>query len=273
MKHQWKMLALVGALVIAGCTDSPGTPTTPALESGRVPAAIAVPKIRGSEAGTFEFNADGTRHLVLSEDPIAGGNNCYDVCDSSGGSTDPAASSDPEAAAAALSILISYTEAHFERDIFKGHTEMTYVGADHASQEMSLTTARQDGSTLGSAKFSSSKIWPVPQLAAQGLVTDGSMFAPQCDGRGTAVTQHNISISAMSRTYGVGGPSQSGMMYQAKCQQVTDGAAGGTQASDATVGYTPTGGLRICQRLDHYSSSGEYIYTETLYCYDTYNAT
>jgi len=266
------MLALGGGLAISGCTDRPAAPTAPSLEPATVPATIAVPSIRGSEAGSFTFDADGTRRLVLNDDPIAGGDNCYDVCDGDGGSQDPAGGSNPgNEEIATPSIIAAYTEAHFERDIFKGHAEMTYQFADHASQEMTIMTARTDGSTLGSGKFSSGKIWPLPQLVAQGLITDGSIFAPQCDGRGTAISLHSISISAASRTYGLSGTSQSPMMYQAKCQTTTAESGGGTVRPE-TAGYTPTGGLRICYRLDHYSSRGEYIYTETLYCYDTYNA-
>jgi hypothetical protein len=59
------------------------------------------------------------------------------------------------------------------------------------------------------------------------------------------------------------------MMYQSKCQPTTDS---NTRTRDDVVGFTATG-LRICHRLLHYSSDGEYLYTETLYCYDTYNAT
>jgi len=235
-----------------------------------VPATIVVPIIRGSEAGGFEFDAEGIRRLVQPDDPHSG-ENCFDICDGGGGTTDPGGT-DPstDTGIPTPTILAAYTEAHFERDIFKGHAEMTYQFADHASQDMTLMTARQDGSTLGSMKFSSGKIWPLPQLSAQGLITEGSIFGPQCDGRGTAVSQHAISITAASRTYGVSGPSQSPMMYQSKCQPVSES---GGQTRTETAGYTPTGGLRICYRLDHYSSEGQYIYTETLYCYDTYNAT
>lgn len=35
--------------------------------------------IRGSEAGRFEIDALGTRQYVRSDDPISGGDNCYDV--------------------------------------------------------------------------------------------------------------------------------------------------------------------------------------------------
>lgn len=269
MKHLWMMLALGGALGVAGCTDSPATPTSPTLALAQVPASITVPKIRGSGAGKFEFNADGTRQYVESDDPITRGENCYDICEGGAGSEDPESGSTTDDLPSPT-IVAAYTEAHFERDIFKGHSEMTYQFADHASQEMTLTTARMDGSTLGSQKFSSGKIWPVPQPAAVDLVTDGSTFGPQCDGRGTAITQHSISLSVAARTYGISGPSQSPMMYQIKCQPVSES---GSRAHEETVGYTPTGGYRICYRLDHYSSGGEYIYTETLYCYDSYNAT
>lgn len=270
MKHLWKMLALGGALGIIGCTDSPATPTTPPLDLARVPATITVPKIRGSEAGKFELDADGSRRLVEPDNPITRGDDCYDVCDDGSGAGDPGSGEDNEDGISMPSIIAAYTEAHFERDIFKGHAEMTYQFADHASQEMTVMTARLDGSTLGSMKFSSGKIWPLPQPLAQNLVTDGSIFAPQCGGRGTAITQHSISVSAVARLYSLSGSSQSGMMYQSKCQPVTESGTG--QPRPETVAYTPGGGYRICYRLDHYSSTGEYIYTETLYCYDSYNA-
>ena len=269
MKHLWRLLTLGGALAFVGCADSPSAPATASLALADVPTTIVVPRIRGSEAGTFEFDAERIRRIVESDDPHTG-ENCFDVCDGDGGSNDPGGGDVPDDGIPTPTILAAYTEAHFERDIFKGHAEMTYQFADHASQEMTLMTARMDGSTLGSMKFSSGKIWPLPQLVAQGLITDGSIFGPQCDGRGTAISQHGISITVATRTYGVSGPSQSPMMYQAKCQPVSES---GGQTRTETAGYTPTGGLRICYRLDHYSSLGEYIYTETLYCYDTYNAT
>lgn len=267
------MLALGGSLAIIGCTDSPAPPTSPSIDPAQVPTTIRVPNISGSEAGQFTFDADGTRRRVMSDDPIAGGDNCYDVCEGDGGSSDPGSGEDPyNDGASTPSIVAAYTEAHFEGDVFKGHAEMTYQFADHASQEMTVMTARADGSTLGSAKFSSGKIWPLPQPLAQGLLTDGSIFAPQCGGRGMAISLHAISISAVSRAYGVNGTTQSPMMYQSKCQSTPTSESGGETRTE-TAGYSPSGGLRICYRRDHYSSEGEYIYTETLYCYDTYNAT
>lgn len=267
MKYLWKTLALCGALAVAGCTDSPAAPTPPSPELAGVPATITVPAIRGSAAGQFEFDADGTRRFVLSDDPIAGGGNCYDVCDGSGGSDGSGGDYGSDGGAPEIKLIAAFTEAHFERDILKGHAEMTFQFVDHAKQEMLLQTFRQDGSTLGSAKFTSGRIYAVPMLTTADLTSDGSLFAPQCDGRGFGLTQHDISISGIGRTLAMSGSSQSGMMYQMKCQQ--DPSTSG-QPREEVSGKTPTGGLRVCHRLDHYSSTGEYIYTETLYCYDVY---
>lgn len=274
MKHLWKTLAIMGAMALGACTDSP---TSAGPERSQdlyndVPRTIVVPVIRGSMAGGFEIDALGNRQYVRSDDPITGGDNCYDVCDSEpGGGDGSGGSSDGGGAESGLSITSLFTEAHFEGDIFKGYAEMKVVLADHAAQEMTLTTSKPDGSTLGSLKFSTVRDWPLPILFPEILISRGSMAGPKCGGRGQANTSHeaSASIQGFSNLRKIG--SQSGVKYQPPCEApVTDG---GGQTHDDVEGSTPAGGLRICHRLDHYSGSGEYIYTETLYCYDVYNAT
>lgn len=195
MKHLWQMLAVGTAVMGAGCADSTTRPT-PTTSS--VPATIVVPGIRGSEAGRFEFNADGTR-LYVEDGPGDGYGECFDVCDDSGGGYDGGDSEvssgseeyhDPEFQGS------RYTEALFDGSILKGHAEMTYLWADHASQKMTLSTWRPEGSILGSQEFITARIYPLPVLIGQTMKTDGSMPAPSCGARGQGKTIHDLSSSA-----------------------------------------------------------------------------
>lgn len=261
MKHTWKVLALGGALAAIGCADSPTPPTSPTLAEVGVPATIAVPKLRGVTSGEFDPNAAAPRRIVQPDDPVGG---CYDICE--GGDPGDMGGDAGDDGSGEINFLATYTEVHWERDVLKGHAEMTFQFIDHANQEMSLYTYRPDGSQIGSLKFSAGAVWPGIMPLAQTLKSDGTLAGPPCDGRGFGATQHSISVgfgAAMLSKYGA---SQSQMMYQSKCQTATPTS---TQTQDEVVGYTPTG-LRICHRLLHYSSEGEYLYTETLYCYDTY---
>lgn len=274
MKHLWRTLAISGAMALGACTDSPTSASSEPSEVWQpdVPQTIVVPAIRGSMAGRFEIDALGTRQYVRSDDPISGGDNCYDLCDSSPGSgAGSGDSGDAGGAGGGLVLTSLFTEAHFEGDIFKGYAEMTVVLADHAGQEMTLTTSKADGSTLGSLKFSTVRDWPMLILFPETLISRGSMAGPKCGGRGQANTSHeaSVSVKGLSNLRKIG--SQSGVKYQPACEgPVTNG---GGQPHDDVDGSTPAGGLRICHRLDHYSGSGQYLYTETLYCYDVYNAT
>jgi hypothetical protein len=274
MKHLWKTLAISAAMALGACTDSPTSASSEASQVPEpdVPRTIVVPAIRGSEAGRFEIDALGTRQYVRSDDPISGGDNCYDVCDSDPGTGDGAGGYDDVGSGeSGLSLSSLFTEAHFEGDIFKGHAQMTVVIADHAAQEMTLTTSRADGSTLGSLKFSTIRDWPMMILFPETLDSYGSMAGPKCGGRGQGITSHEASLSfkGISNLRKIG--SQSGVKYQPSCEApVSDG---GGQTHDDVDGSSPTGGLRICHRLDHYSASGQFLYTETLYCYDVYYAT
>lgn len=266
MKHEWMALAFGGALAIGGCTDSPAAPNSPPLDVAGVPATITVPKLLGVN-GEFDPHAFGPRRIVQPDNPIGG---CYDICDGGsdpGGSTDDPGSGD---AAGGITLIRSYTEAYWQRDILKGQATMTFQFVDHASQDMTLFTYRQDGSMIGSLKFSSGRVWPGIMPIVLDITTDGSIPGPQCDGRGFGQTQHFISATAAGRTLSFSGPSTSQMMYQSKCQQTSDASGAGDQTRDEVDGRSPSGGLRICHRLIHYSSTGEYIYTETLYCYDVY---
>ena len=268
MKHLWQMLAASGALILGACANSPASLSP---ERDVVPANIVVPRIRESAGGQFEFDALGNRHYISNDGPIYpgdGSGNCYDVCDDGGGGTggdgggytNDGGDGTPEWQAPL------FTEAYFSGDIFKGHAEMAFTIADHATQTMTLTTSRLDGSTLGSQKFVSAKSWPVPVVLVTNMSTDGSMVAPKCGGRGQGVTIHEASATVKGFTNGITATSQSQIMNQTQCsttskprEEVTDPGSGG--------------GVRICLRLDHYSSTGEYVYTETLYCYDVLNQT
>lgn len=264
MKQIWTALALGGALAISGCTDSPPPLTSPSMDVARVPTTISVPKLRPTE-GAVDPHASAPKRLVQPDDPIGG---CYDICD--GG--DPGeTTSDPDADAEldGITLLRAYTEAYWERDVLKGHALMTFQFVDHANQDMTLYTYRPDGGMIGSLKFSTARIWPVIMPQALDMETSGSIPGPTCGGRGFGVSQHLISGTAAGRTLSFSGPSESQMMYQSKCQQISETSG---QTQETVEGTQLSGGLRICHRLDHYSSSGEYIYTETLYCYDVYAA-
>lgn len=260
MKHLWKMLAVGGALAAAGCAER-STPVGPTVAT--VPATIVVPRISGSEAGRFNFDAYGNKRII-TDDPVGGddGSGTCDGCDLDGGDTYSSGGSDTTGRIS----IAAFTEAHFNGDKLVGHGEMSYTLADHALQDLTLTTARLDGSTLGSFKFSTSKTWIAPVPYPQTMTTDGSIFGPQCDGRGFGATVHEVWAGALGRANGAKVTTQSGMMYQLKCTSTS-----GTETRETTEDSSG-GMLRICERLDHYSSDGEYIYTETLYCYDV-NAT
>jgi hypothetical protein len=256
MKHLWKLLAVSGALATGGCAER-STPVSPTAAT--VPTTIVVPRILESEAGRFNFDAYGIKRII-TDDPVGGddGSGPCDGCDdgsggSSGGSTDTTGR---------ISIA-GFTEAHFDGDKLLGHGEMSYTLADHALQDLTLTTARLDGSTLGSFKFSTSKTWLAPVPYPQTMTTDGSIFAPSCDGRGFGATVHEVWAGALGRATGARETTQSQMMYQRKCTSTS-----GTESRQATEASSG-GQLRICLREDHYSSEGQYIYTETIYCYYT----
>jgi hypothetical protein len=95
------------------------------------------------------------------------------------------------------------------------------------------------------------------------MTTDGSIFAPSCDGRGFGATVHEVWAGAFGRARGAKETTQSQMMYQRKCTSTS-----GTESRQTTEASSG-GQLRICLREDHYSSEGQYIYTETIYCYYT----
>jgi hypothetical protein len=257
MKHLWQMLAVGAAVLGAGCADST---TRPSPATSAVPATIVVPEIRGSTAGQFEFNADGARLYI--EDGGDGSGECYDICDpidSSGGDDGYTGSGseeyhDPEFQGA------RYTEAYFDGSILKGRAEMTYLWADHASQKMTLSTWRPEGSILGSQEFITARIYPLPVLIGQTMKTDGSMPAPSCGSRGQGRTIHDLSSSAGKMMSLRTATTYSNVMYQPACTS--------TQPTGQTTTTSSSGGqLRICLREDHYSSEGEYLYTETIYCY------
>jgi hypothetical protein len=259
MKHLRQMLAVGSVLVGTGCADSMTRPS-PVAES--VPATIAVPDIRGSVAGKFEFNADGSRHYI--QDGGDGSGNCYDICDSGGGTSGGGSAGggseydDPRFQGP------HYTEAYFEGDVLKGHAEMSFTLADHASQDMSLSNWRPDGSILGTQKYTTAQIWPLPVVVVLTMTTDGAMPAPRCGGRGQGTTLHDV--SSAFKGYGIGqkATSYSTIMNQPLCQSTQP-------TTQSTTVSTSSGGLlKICQREDHYSASGEYIDTMTLYCYYTY---
>lgn len=274
MKHLWQMVAVGGTMALVACADSPASPANLASASPElqdVPSSIAIPLIRASAAGQFEIDANGNRRYMSDGGPIGGGgggsDNCYDVCDGSGGGDAGGDGGSGDASGDSPSIDPVFTEAHFEGDKFIGHAEMTYLFADHATQEMTLTTTKPDGATLSSQKFTTERIWALPVPFAMTLETDGSIFAPKCGARGQGASTHLASLSGASRTYLVKLGSQSPMMYQAQCTSTS----GTTLREERET--QPSGGIRICYRLDHYSSTGQYIYTETLFCYDVVNQT
>ena len=260
MKHLWQMLAVGTAVVGVGCADSM---TRPSAEQNPVPTTIAIPNIRESAAGQFEFNADGTRQYVGD----GGGDrstNCYDICDPNGdtgggdGGTPGSEYGDPKFQGP------YYTEVSFQSSALKGHAEMAFVLADHASQDMSLSTWRQDGSTLGSQKYTTAKIWPLPVILVQTMTTDGLMPAPACGARGQGNTIHDVSSGVHGYLIGQRATSVSSIMDQPHCQSTTQ------TTQTTTVSNTSGGLLKICLREDHYSATGDYIDTATLYCYYTY---
>jgi hypothetical protein len=259
MKHLWQMFALGAAAMGAGCADSA---TRPSLATSAVPATIIVPAITGSAAGMFEFNADGTRQYI-QDAPGDGSGECYDVCDSSiddGGGGDAGSGGDSYQDPAFQGAR--FTEAHFDGSVLKGHAEMTFIWADHATQDMTLATWRPEGSVIGSQKFTTARVWPLPVLIGVTLNTDGNMPAPACGARGQGTSVHDVSSSAgkmMSRRTET---TFSTIMTQPACTS--------TQTTTQTTTTSSAGGqLRVCLRYDHYSSEGEYIYTETIYCYYT----
>jgi hypothetical protein len=263
MKHLWQVCAVGATLVGAGCAD--GT-TRPSPEGSSVPATIVVPAILESAAGQFAFNADGSR-LYIQDGPGDGSGECYDICDpiddggSGGGDGSGGTGEYPEP----LLQGPQYTEARFDSDVLKGHAEMTLQFADHASQNMTLSTWRPEGSVIGSQKFTTARIWPFPVPLAQTLTTDGSMPAPICGARGQGISVHEISSSASSTmTNSRTETTHSTIMNQPACTSTS-----GTQSRETTETSSSGGQLRICLREDHYSSTGQYIYTETIYCYYT----
>lgn len=259
MKHLWQMLAVGAAVLGAGCADSTMKPS-PATIS--VPTTIVVPAIRGSAAGQFEFNADGSR-LYIVDDPGDGSGECYDICDPTNGEGEGGGGSGEDYPAPTLQGP-QYTEALFDGSILKGHAEMTFQFADHAAQNMTLSTWRTDGSVVASQKFTTARIWPLPVLLAQTLVTDGSMPAPVCGARGQGITSHDVSSAADKLTSGRTETSHSTIMNQPACTSTN------TTENRTTTESSSGGMVRICSRLDHYSSTGYYIDTETLYCYYEY---
>lgn len=255
MKHLWKLLAVGGALVAGGCAER-STPVSPT--AAMIPSTIVVPPILESEAGRFSFDAYGNKRII-TDDPVGGddGSGPCDGCDGGSGGTSGGADTTGRIS------IAGFTEAHFDGDKLVGHAEMSYTLADHALQDLTLTTARLDGSTLGSFKFSTSKTWPAPVPYPQTMTTDGSIFAPQCDGRGFGATVHEVWAGALGRAYGARETTQSQMMYQRKCTSTN-----GTESRQTTEAASG-GQLRVCLRYDHYTSEGQYIYTETIYCYYT----
>lgn len=273
MKHLWQMVAVGGTLVLVACADSPASPASLASalpELHNVPANISIPSIRGSAAGQFEIDANGIRRYMRDDGPIYGGggsDNCYDVCDDGSGGDSGGDGGSGGASGDTPMVDPVFTEAHFEGDKFIGHAEMTYLFADHATQEMTLTTAKADGSTISSQKFTTARVWALPVPFALTLETDGSIFAPKCGARGQGVSTHEAFVEGLGRSYLVKLGSQSTMMNQAQCTSTS-----GTRLREEQT-TQGSGGLRICLREDHYSSTGEYIYTATIYCYDVLNQT
>jgi hypothetical protein len=259
MKHQWQLLAVGAALAVCGCTDSaPSTSPEPA----RVPAIIAVPNIAESLAGPFAVDGHGVSRMIEPDNPDTGDETCFDVCDGSGGGDTSGGTSGGTVSDDEPRFQGPYfTEAHFEQGILKGHAESTFLLADHAMQNMTLTVSRQDGSALGSQKFTTGRIWPAPILIPATLVTDGSIPAPECGARGQGITVHDISSNAKGYLLGSTVTSQSTIMNQSQCPTTRT-----TTETTATSG----GQIRVCLRLDHYSSTGKFIYTETVYCYYIY---
>lgn len=258
MKHQWQLLAVGAALAVCGCTDSaPSTSPEPAP----VPATIVVPNIGESLGGQFSGDTHGASRII-ENNPGTGDENCYDICDGSGGGdtgdgTGGGTTGDDDPRFQGP----YYTEVHFEQNILKGHAESTFLLADHATQNMSLVVSRQDGSTLGSQKFTTGRIWPAPILIPATLVTDGSIPAPDCGARGQGITVHDISANVRGYLLGHTVTSSSTIMNQAQCP---------TTKSSTEASATSGGQIRVCLRLDHYSSTGKFVYTETVYCYYIY---
>ena len=260
MKHLWQMLAVGVAALGAACADSM---TRPSPEPSAVPANIAVPSILGSAAGKFEFNADGSRKYI-QDGSGDGSGNCYDICQpisggGDGGGGGSADDGDPRFEGP------YFTEVLFDPDILKGHAEMSFVVADHATQDMTLSTWRPDGSVIGSQKYSTAQTWVLPVMTVHTMTTDGAMPAPHCGSRGQGTTAHEVWSLVKGYSFGQKATSFSAVMNQAACTS--------TQRTTQTTTTSTSGGvLKICLREDHYSASGEYIDTATLYCYYT-NAT
>jgi hypothetical protein len=258
MKHLWQMFAVGTAVFGAGCADSM---TRPSPAPSSVPATITVPAIRGSGAGQFEFNADGSRHYV--QDGGDGSGNCYDICEPGG--TNPGGGGGGSGDYGDPRLQGPYfTEAHFEQDVLKGHAEMSFTMADHASQDLSLSNWRPDGSMLGTQKYTTAQIWPLPVLVVLTMTTDGAMPAPRCGGRGQGNTLHDVSSSVKGYLIGQRATSYSTIMNQPLCQSTQP------TVQSTTVATSSGGLLKICKREDHYSASGEYTDTTTLYCYYTF---
>lgn len=261
MKHLWQMLAVGTVVIGAGCADSMTRPTP---EPSAVPTTIVVPSIKGSEAGQFDFNADGSRHYI--QDGGDGSGNCYDICDPSGGDSG-GAGADPGTDYGDPRFQGPYfVEAYFEQSVLKGHAEMSFTLADHATQDLSLSSWRPDGSMLGTQKYTTAQVWPLPVIVVMTMTTDGAMPAPKCGARGQGTALHDVSSSVKGYMIGQKATSYSTIMNQPLCQSTQ-------QTTQTTTVSSSSGGLlKICLREDHYSASGEYIDTTTLYCYYT-NAT
>ena len=260
MKHQWQLLAVGAALAVSGCTDS--APSTSPEPRG-VPATITVPSIRESLGGQFDAGAHGARRIIDPENPDTGDENCYDICDGSGGG-DPGGDTSGETSSDDGEPMFQgpyFTEVHFEQGVLKGHAESTFLLADHATQNMLVTVSRQDGSALGSQKFTTGRIWPAPIIIPATLKTDGSIPAPECGARGQGITVHDIWGTVNRFMIGKTETSASTVINQTPCPTTR-------QTTETTS--TSGGQIRVCLRLDHYSSTGKFVYSETVYCYYVY---